>query len=1026
MASIESQKHQLYNRQEYVVGAETQAKYGSTTVLVVGACGLGAEIIKNLVLTGVKAVQVLDERPVAVRDLSTNFFLQEGDVGKPIGDVVAAAAKELNRFVAVTAVKGDVLQLIPGVQVVVFANSFTANLIAANEVARKHQVRFVSCESRGIAGCVFTDGGDAFEVVDTNGEETVSCVVTALTKDGLVTLHDDKSHECEVGSKVYFTGVESPAAVNSEDPATVPRGQTPQLRLFEVREVVSPFILQLKGLAEAAGSQPLQLGAGSYLHTTKTRTTMAFDSLARSLERPDYNMVFDSEAKLLAPMTLHAVFRAVAKAGAAPRTAAELASAVAAAQSLHPDLETDVAEKVLAVFAGDLNPMAAFIGGIASQEALKLCSGKFTPLHQWLYYDAREVLEARGGSAAEWLAAGAPRNSRYDGQTAVLGLDFQTYLAKQRAFIVGAGALGCELIKNVALMGIGGVSITDMDSIEMSNLSRQFLFRNHHIGRPKSTVAAEAARAINGSVQITSHEAKMAPETEGVFNEAFWLRHSVVLNALDNVQSRKYVDERCLFYKAPLFESGTLGTKCNMQPVIPYVTESYSSSQDPPEKSIPLCTLKNFPSAIEHTIQWARDQFHLLFHSTPGDANSYLKDPQAFAEALRRDPAASPAVLKNVNEALRQWPTSDRDCVRRARIMFHENFNESFKQLLHNLPLDKRNEDGQLFWSGAKRPPAPQEFDSHKERDAAFVYHTACLVAAVYGIPMTLTPAQAAEVAAKVEVPSFVARQVTFATSEADKKDPSVSQLAGDLQITDLPPPTAFAGRCMHPLEFEKDDPTNHHVEFITYCSNTRAEAYAIPPADLVRTKRIAGKIIPAMVTTTSLVTGLVGFEVLKYLLLQQRHGDRHVPSPKDVTAQLSLYRSAFVNIALPLFAFSDPIIAAGRSYALPSGGSVRWTAWDRLDINEGRDISVNELVRVLETKFHIDVFMVTLTSGKMIFSQFGGKKEEKAKPVSEVAQLKGEVPQEGNDYLNLIATGTIGDEEDVDIPVIRYKYRGF
>jgi ubiquitin-activating enzyme E1 len=63
------------------------------------------------------------------------------------------------------------------------------------------------------------------------------------------------------------------------------------------------------------------------------------------------------------------------------------------------------------------------------------------------------------------------------------------------------------------------------------------------------------------------------------------------------------MDRRCVFYQKPLLESGTLGTKANTQVVIPHLTESYSSSQDPPEKSIPMCTLKSFPNAIEHTIE---------------------------------------------------------------------------------------------------------------------------------------------------------------------------------------------------------------------------------------------------------------------------------------------------------------------------------------------------------------------------------------------------------------------------------------
>lgn len=65
----------------------------------------------------------------------------------------------------------------------------------------------------------------------------------------------------------------------------------------------------------------------------------------------------------------------------------------------------------------------------------------------------------------------------------------------------------------------------------------------------------------------------------------------------------QYMDQRCVFYLKPLLESGTLGTKGNTQVIIPHVTESYSSSQDPPEKETPSCTVKNFPNAIQHTIE---------------------------------------------------------------------------------------------------------------------------------------------------------------------------------------------------------------------------------------------------------------------------------------------------------------------------------------------------------------------------------------------------------------------------------------
>ena len=66
------------------------------------------------------------------------------------------------------------------------------------------------------------------------------------------------------------------------------------------------------------------------------------------------------------------------------------------------------------------------------------------------------------------------------------------------------------------------------------------------------------------------------------------------------------MDRRCVYYRKPLLESGTLGTKGNIQVILPNVTESYGSSQDPPEKTIPACTLHNFPNAIEHTLLVSR------------------------------------------------------------------------------------------------------------------------------------------------------------------------------------------------------------------------------------------------------------------------------------------------------------------------------------------------------------------------------------------------------------------------------------
>lgn len=90
------------------------------------------------------------------------------------------------------------------------------------------------------------------------------------------------------------------------------------------------------------------------------------------------------------------------------------------------------------------------------------------------------------------------QGSRYDGQVAVFGQRIQQQLQGLNLFLVGAGALGCEFLKNFAMMGVasgghGNVTVTDDDVIEKSNLSRQFLFRDHNIGRYSHSCAAGTA-----------------------------------------------------------------------------------------------------------------------------------------------------------------------------------------------------------------------------------------------------------------------------------------------------------------------------------------------------------------------------------------------------------------------------------------------------------------------------------------------------------------------------------------------------
>ena len=216
----------------------------------------------------------------------------------------------------------------------------------------------------------------------------------------------------------------------------------------------------------------------------------------------------------------------------------------------------------------------------------------------------------------------------------------------------------------------GKLIITDMDTIEKSNLNRQFLFRSHDVQKCKANVAAVAAVSMNSDLHIEAHVNRVGPDTENVYNDAFFEKIDGVCNALDNIDARVYMDRRCVYYHIPLIESGTLGTKANVQVVVPRLTESYSSTQDPPEKSIPICTLKNFPNAIEHTLQWARDIFEGVFTNPATAGLDFLKSPDTYIERVMKLQGSQPIdELMQVHKALVvERPQTFEDCVKWARL----------------------------------------------------------------------------------------------------------------------------------------------------------------------------------------------------------------------------------------------------------------------------------------------------------------------------------------------------------------------
>jgi adenylyltransferase/sulfurtransferase len=140
---------------------------------------------------------------------------------------------------------------------------------------------------------------------------------------------------------------------------------------------------------------------------------------------------------------------------------------------------------------------------------------------------------------------------RYSRQRLIAGWD-QERLAKARILVVGAGALGNEVLKNLALLGIGQLLIVDFDRVEVSNLSRSVLFQEEDIGHPKASTAARAVARLNPEISVQSMDGDLESDLGlGEIRDC-----DLVLGCVDSIYARWALNRACQKAGRPWINAG--------------------------------------------------------------------------------------------------------------------------------------------------------------------------------------------------------------------------------------------------------------------------------------------------------------------------------------------------------------------------------------------------------------------------------------------------------------------------------------
>ena len=910
----------LYSRQIGVFGAEAMGKLVKLRVFIQGMKGNGIETAKNLVLAGPKSVTIYDQEVVQFGDLGSNFFIKEKEVGtKTRGEASFKYLRELNEYVEVRLHTGEVnTKFLSDFDIVVFTDCYDKTfLIEVNNFCRQSekQIGFIWAGAMGLFGWTFVDFGDAHLVFDKDGEECLHTIITSISNDehSVVTVNDDKRHGFQDGDWITFYEVEGMTEVNGQK--------------FKIK-VLSPYSFTI-GDTRSFGKYTRQGTA----EQVKVPHPVKFSSLEAALENPlaegekemiDADLDFENMSK---PYQYHFLLKQVLEYfGANKRLPGLLDESDATTfealcnqklallkdrmkeegdkKAPYNDIESlpaHLARRIALFGRTSIAPFASFWGGVIAQEIVKF-TGKFNPIRPWFYYENFSFILPE----EDTIKRTVNENSRYRDQIALIGEEAHAKLEGLKTFMVGAGALGCEYLKMFALMGLGcgagRVDVTDDDTIEVSNLNRQFLFRREHVKQSKSETASGVAKKMNPLIKANGLKSRVSPENEHIFTDVFWDDIDIVIGAVDNVKARQYVDAKCVFHGKHLFESGTLGTKCNSQIIVPFVTESYGDSQDPQEDSIPLCTLRNYPYLLDHTIEWGRNYFQAIFVDGSIDFANYLKEPAKYIKTERDLAAKKAGSLKEKLEVIHkfvgihQGGASPQSLVNFARQLFQDIFHDQIAQLLHSFPRDYKDDKGNLFWSSPKRPPYVIDFDPSEEMHFMFIRSICQIMSECFGKKFTESDET---ILALIRTATFTENKPVQRAIKKDDKDTTpeageLDEIILDNLSKELSQLQGSPGSKVHPIEFEKDDDTNGHIDFMTSVSNLRARNYKIKEAPRHKIKIIAGKIIPAIATTTAMIVGAVGLEIYKFLF----------------NKKVEHLRNAFMNLAIPLFVFSEPMPA--------------------------------------------------------------------------------------------------------------------
>jgi len=1049
---------QLYSRQLCVIDLKTMNKLTKMKILILGMRGLGIEVAKNLILSGPKEVIIYDPNIVEKNDLNSIFYIKENIIKDNIrrDKAVINKLQELNPYVKCNCLENSefknkeeelnfLLEIIKNFSFIVITEFINKNFIdKISEKCREDKIGFMYGCQLGIASFIFEDFGEKHIILNPFGKDITYYPINDIKKGKKTLITIEKSEQgfpvLNDDSIIKLSRINGMTELNSNS------YKVNQISSYEyeididstnfndylnggfIEEVITPIEINNKSFNDMI-LNPIKgerkLFDSSFIGRKDLVHSVILSLYDKRINLNEGNSVLSQILPNLNDKNFSENIVNIAKEYflIAKNNNENWINII---DEYAEEIELSNFDEKLVYHIGlwlraEIPPLVSFLGGVIAQEIIKY-TGTFTPFNQWTWFEFEYLVR----NLNEKEINREPINSRYDEQISIFGREIQKKLEELNLFLVGAGAAGCEYLKNFAMMGIssvndqnnknGNLTLTDFDTIEISNLNRQFLFRKEDIGKAKSEIAFKSIKEMNPNFNCKIFNARIGPENEHIFNDNFWEKQNIIFNAVDNKEARRYIDQKVTEFSLNSMDVGTLGTSANCSVFLNNSSLSYielnpiSENNENNNENIGLCTIHGFPSTINHCIEWSRDQFEKYFSTDVKLLKKIFSGNEINFKLLMMKEGLPKFQLKKMNEISKLidiYITENYEkAIEYAYDIYYENFNKNIQEILIKHPPNSKNEDGSYFYSGTKKIPIPEKEGEGNIDELRIIYiKSFCdLLFDSFGIQHNLQYGYEYIQQALKNIKKNELDYNNYITmGELSKK---INEFFNN-KILEINNSKKIIENDLKEIIFNKDNNLNGQNDFIYAGANLRAWNYQIPQCDKIKSTIISGKIVPAIATTNACITGLAAMQL--YLLVQY----------DKFEDKLKQFRNYYIDIGNCCFDFSYPPnkILHENENDIPKG----WSIWNFIVING--PLKISEFVFHFKENYEVNVEIIL--SGKYYFYNILEDNGEKSnKTIENLFQEVTKIKIKNN--IESLILKIIGKKNNnfVNMPFIKYKFK--